>query len=57
MISDDWDPQRIKDIIKRALLDARDSVIDITLKDVITVKNEIWRVKEWVKTVREVTEN
>jgi hypothetical protein len=57
MISNDWDPQRIKDIVKKALLDAKDSVIDITLKDVITVKDEIWRVKEWVKIVREVTEN
>jgi len=29
--------------------------VDVTLKDVLTVRNELWRLREWVKIVNEIS--
>lgn len=53
-ISSDWDVSAIRKHLKTEIDKCRDNIFDVTLKDVITVKNELWRVKEWVKIVRDI---
>lgn len=56
-ICNDWDPALIRKTVREAMEAARGCIVDITLKDVQTVHGEIWRFKEWIKTVRDVSDN
>ena len=51
----DWDPAFIEKDIKESLKIAQGCYVDIMLKDVQTLHGELWRVKEWVKIVREAS--
>jgi hypothetical protein len=55
-ICDSWDPEYIRKYVKSAMDACRGCIVDITLKDVQTVKGEIWRAKKWVEIVRDVCE-
>jgi hypothetical protein len=54
-ISNDWDPERIRKYIEDGLEASRGCYVDITLKDVQTVRGEIWRLAEWVKIVKDIS--
>lgn len=56
-ICNTWDPDLIRKTVKEAMEASRGCIVDITLKDVQTVRGEIWRFKEWVKIVRDVSDN
>ncbi|MCL2813742.1 MAG: hypothetical protein FWD23_03995 [Oscillospiraceae bacterium] len=53
-VSGDWDPKFIKDDVRSAMEKSRGCHVDVTLKDVLTVRGELWRLGEWVKIVNEV---
>ena len=52
-VSGDWDPHYIRDAIREGMKQADGCHVDITLKDVLTVHNEVWRLSEWVKIVND----
>ena len=54
MLAYDFDPDRIKTILRRDFEYLRGTVFDITLKDVETVQCDGDRVVKWVKLVRQV---
>lgn len=54
MVSHDWDPARVRSILKRDLEACRDCHVDITLKDVQTVQGDPDRVRDWVQLTRQV---
>lgn len=54
MVGYDFDPARIRRILKRDLEACRGMHTDITLKDVETVQNDPRRVRDWVKITRAV---
>lgn len=56
-ICNDWNPALIRKIVKEAMEASKGCIVDINLKDVQTVHGEIWRFKEWVKIVRDVSDN
>ncbi|MBT5873047.1 MAG: hypothetical protein HOH43_06475 [Candidatus Latescibacteria bacterium] len=56
MVSYDFNPERIRKILKQDLGACTKSHVDITLKDVETVQNDPHRIRNWVKIVREVTD-
>jgi hypothetical protein len=56
MVSFDFDPDRVKKILKNDLSAARGCAIDITLKDVETVEGDPERVRRWVQIVRTTIE-
>jgi len=56
MVSYDFNPERIRKILKQGLGACTKSHVDITLKDVETVQNDPHRIRNWVKIVREVTD-
>lgn len=56
-ICGDWDPPLIRKTVKEAMEAAKGCNVDITLKDVQTVRGEVWRFKEWVKIVRDVSDH
>jgi len=53
MVCNGWDPDRVRAVIRDGLEACKGQHVDITLKDVQTVENEPWRLKEWVKIVKE----
>ena len=55
----DFDPQRIRRIIENAMdiFDQNDCHVDITLKDVKTVRGEPENLRKWVDIVRDVVES
>ena len=55
MVGYDFDPARIRRILREDLTASRDCCVDITLKDVETVGHDPLRIKKWVRIVREVT--
>lgn len=52
-----WDPSLIRKTIREAMDAAKGCIVDINLKDVQTVRGEIWRFKEWIKIVRDISDN
>jgi len=56
MVCNGWNPDRVRDIIRDGLTICKGRHVDITLKDVQTVENEPWRLREWVKIVTEEIE-
>lgn len=56
-IYSDWDPALIRRTVKEATEASMGCNVDITLKDVQTVHGEAWRFKQWVKVVRDVSDN
>jgi hypothetical protein len=56
-ICNDWDPDVIRKTVRAAMEAAKGCIVDINLKDVQTVKGEAWRFKEWLKIVRDVSDN
>ena len=50
-----WNPAFIAEKIRSDVYLCRDSIYDVTLKDVITVQNNPARLLDWVKIVREET--
>ena len=58
MVGYDFDPDRIRTILRRDLLACRANGchVDITLKDVETVENDPTRVDRWVQITRQVIE-
>jgi len=54
MVSYDFNPDRIRRILKRDLETCKNCHTDITLKDVETVQNDPERVRRWVALCREV---
>jgi len=53
MVCNGWDEDRVRTVIRNGLEACKGQHVDITLKDVQTVENEPWRLKEWVKIVKE----
>jgi hypothetical protein len=53
-ISTDWDQQFVSRSLKEGMKAVQGGIVDITLKDIQTVRGEVWRVKEWVKIARDV---
>jgi hypothetical protein len=53
-ISTDWDPEFVSRSLKEGMKAVQGGIVDITLKDIQTVRGEVWRVKEWVKIARDV---
>jgi hypothetical protein len=51
-----FDREKIQRIIGEGMEAAQDCHVDITLKDVQTIENEPWRLREWVQVVREITD-
>jgi hypothetical protein len=56
MVSYDFDPDRVRRILRRDLETCRGCHVDITLKDVQTIGGDVTRVREWVRICREVME-
>ena len=56
MVGYDFDPGRIRRILRRDLGACRECRVDITLKDVETVQHDPARVRRWVQLTREVVE-
>jgi hypothetical protein len=56
MVAYDFNPERIRKILRRDFEICRGTSFDITLKDVETVQSDPNRISEWVKIVREVIE-
>jgi hypothetical protein len=56
-ICNGWDPDLIRKTVKEAMEASKGCNVDITLKDVQTVQGEAWRFKEWIKVVRDVSDN
>ncbi|MBI5093484.1 MAG: hypothetical protein HZB26_13715 [Candidatus Hydrogenedentes bacterium] len=56
MVGYDFDPERIRRILRRDLEALRGCHVDITLKDVETVQGDPRRVREWVRIAREIIE-
>ena len=56
MVSFDFDPHRVRRVLKRDLSTAKGCAVDITLKDVETVEGDPNRVREWVRITRGVIE-
>jgi len=56
MVGYDFDPDRVRKILRRDLAVCRGCHVDITLKDVETVQNDPVRVRQWVQITREVLE-
>jgi hypothetical protein len=56
MVSYDFDPDRVRRILRRDLETCAGCHVDITLKDVQTVEGDPGRVREWVRICREVME-
>jgi len=54
-VSGDWDPAFIRREIREGMENARGCHVDITLKDVLTVRRETWRLKEWANIVRDTS--
>jgi len=54
MVSYDFDPERIRSILRRDLAACRQCCVDITLKDVETVQRDPDRVRRWVAITREI---
>ena len=56
MVSYDFDPARVRAVLRRDLQACRDCRVDITLKDVETVQSDPHRVWEWVNVARGVVD-
>jgi len=56
MVCTDWDPDRIRSIIRQGLAATRGCFVDIVLKDVQTLQGEPERLARWVQLVRDVME-
>jgi len=56
MVGYDFDPARIRRILRRDLEACRGCHVDITLKDVETVQGDPERVRKWVQIARDVIE-
>jgi len=56
MVGYDFDPDRIRRILRRDLEACRGCHVDITLKDVETVQGDPERVRRWVQITRDVIE-
>ena len=54
MVSYDFNPDKIRAILRSDLEKCKNSYVDITLKDVQTVQNYPDRIRKWVKVTREV---
>jgi len=52
-----FDRDRIRRIIREGMQAAKDCIVDITLKDVQTIEHEPWRLREWVRLVRDITDD
>ncbi len=52
-----FDRDRIRRIIRDGMEAAKDCIVDITLKDVQTIEHEPWRLREWVRIVRDITDD
>jgi len=50
-------PDLIRRIIREGMEAAKDCIVDITLKDVQTIEHEPWRLREWVRIVRDITDD
>jgi hypothetical protein len=57
MVSYDFNPERIRNILGRDLAACRDCCFDITLKDVETVQGDPNRVRNWVRLTRNIIED
>lgn len=53
MVSYDFNPERVKSILRRDLAFCKGCAVDITLKDVETVQGDSTRIKRWVEIARE----
>jgi len=51
-----FDPKLIRRIISEGMEASRGCHVDITLKDVQTIEHEPWRLREWVRIVRDITD-
>ena len=56
MVCNEWDPDIIRKVVIEAMDATKDCYMDITLKDIQTVKNDPTRLKNWVKIVRDISE-
>ncbi|MFW6414596.1 MAG: hypothetical protein ACOCZS_04765 [Verrucomicrobiota bacterium] len=57
MVCAEFKPQRIRSITQEALEACRGLHVDITLKDIQTVRNEPERLKEWVSITKDVAQS
>lgn len=57
MVSYGFNPDRIRSILKRDLTFCKNSIVDITLKDVETVQGDADRVRKWVEITRQVIDD
>jgi hypothetical protein len=53
MVAHDFDPDRIRKVLRRDLSAAKGCAVDITLKDVETVEGDPDRVREFVQIARD----
>ena len=51
-----FDPDHIRKVVREAMEASRGCHVDITLKDVQTIEHEPERLPEWVRIVREITD-
>lgn len=56
MVGYEFNPDRVRKILRRDLCACKDCYVDITLKDVETVQNDPNRIRNFVKIAREVVE-
>jgi hypothetical protein len=57
MVSCGFDPDHVRQYIRRDLDLARGCHVDITLKDIETVQRDMSRIPEWVRIVREIVDS
>lgn len=57
MICSGFDPDYIRKVVKDAMEASKGCHVDITLKDVQTIQHRPENLKEWVKNVREITDD
>jgi hypothetical protein len=56
MVANAFDPDRIRKVVGEAVEAMRGCHFDICLKDVVTVRGEPQRIRDWVRITREVVE-
>ena len=57
MICSGFEPDYIRKVVRNAMEASKGCHVDITLKDVQTVQHHPENLKEWVKIVRDITDN
>ena len=57
MVSQGFDPDNVRKIIRQALKDSKGCNVEIVLKELLTVENDLTRLFKWAEIARQEAEN